>query len=62
MAKMDPPIIPFMPLLLKDMTFSHEGNKTYMEGLLNFEKMVSSGASTRRNHLDVVLQTDLTSF
>lgn len=38
-AKMDPPIIPFMPLLLKDMTFSHEGNKTYMEGLLNFEKM-----------------------
>lgn len=38
-AKMVPPIIPFMPLLLKDMTFSHEGNKTYMEGLLNFEKM-----------------------
>jgi len=38
-SKMDPPIIPFMPLLLKDMTFSHEGNKTYMEGLLNFEKM-----------------------
>ncbi|GFQ74722.1 rap guanine nucleotide exchange factor 4 [Trichonephila clavata] len=38
-SKMVPPIIPFMPLLLKDMTFSHEGNKTYMEGLLNFEKM-----------------------
>ncbi|XP_054718536.1 rap guanine nucleotide exchange factor 4-like isoform X2 [Uloborus diversus] len=38
-AKMVPPIIPFMPLLLKDMTFSHEGNKTYMEGLVNFEKM-----------------------
>lgn len=37
--KMDPPIIPFMPLLLKDMTFSHEGNKTYLEGLVNFEKM-----------------------
>ncbi|XP_076359028.1 rap guanine nucleotide exchange factor 4-like [Tachypleus tridentatus] len=38
-AKMAPPIIPFMPLLLKDMSFSHEGNKTYLEGLVNFEKM-----------------------
>ncbi|XP_013781749.1 rap guanine nucleotide exchange factor 4-like isoform X2 [Limulus polyphemus] len=38
-AKLAPPIIPFMPLLLKDMTFSHEGNKTYLEGLVNFEKM-----------------------
>ncbi|KAG8189794.1 hypothetical protein JTE90_008106 [Oedothorax gibbosus] len=38
-SKLVPPVIPFMPLLLKDMTFSHEGNKTYMEGLLNFEKM-----------------------
>lgn len=41
-SKMEPPIIPFMPLLLKDMTFAHEGNKTYLEnGLINFEKMVS---------------------
>uniref|UniRef100_T1JAB1 Rap guanine nucleotide exchange factor 4 n=1 Tax=Strigamia maritima TaxID=126957 RepID=T1JAB1_STRMM len=39
MAKMAPPIIPFMPLLIKDMTFTHEGNKTYYEGLVNFEKM-----------------------
>jgi hypothetical protein len=22
-----------------DMTFTHEGNKTYLEGLVNFEKM-----------------------
>ena len=42
-SKMEPPIIPFMPLFLKDMTFAHEGNKTYLEnGLTNFEKMVSS--------------------
>lgn len=42
MSKMQPPIIPFMPLFLKDMTFAHEGNKTYLENLLiNFEKMVS---------------------
>ncbi|KAL2081593.1 hypothetical protein ACEWY4_023446 [Coilia grayii] len=39
MAKLDPPIIPFMPLLIKDMTFTHDGNKTYTECLVNFEKM-----------------------
>ncbi|XP_058717242.1 rap guanine nucleotide exchange factor 3 isoform X4 [Poecile atricapillus] len=38
-AKMSPPIIPFMPLLLKDMTFIHEGNRTLAENLINFEKM-----------------------
>ncbi|KAK7489572.1 hypothetical protein BaRGS_00019206, partial [Batillaria attramentaria] len=38
-AKMLPPIIPFMPLLMKDMTFTHEGNKTYFDSLVNFEKM-----------------------
>ncbi|KAI2663255.1 Rap guanine nucleotide exchange factor 4 [Labeo rohita] len=32
-AKMEPPIIPFMPLLIKDMTFTHEGNKTFIDGL-----------------------------
>ncbi|KAK2174388.1 hypothetical protein NP493_802g00000 [Ridgeia piscesae] len=38
-AKLEPPIIPFMPLLMKDMTFTHEGNKTYFSSLVNFEKM-----------------------
>ncbi|KAM3872570.1 rap guanine nucleotide exchange factor 3 [Diretmus argenteus] len=38
-AKLSPPYIPFMPLLLKDMTFIHEGNKTYIDKLVNFEKM-----------------------
>ncbi|XP_062314910.1 rap guanine nucleotide exchange factor 3 isoform X1 [Osmerus eperlanus] len=38
-AKLGPPYIPFMPLLLKDMTFIHEGNKNYTEKLVNFEKM-----------------------
>ncbi|KAK2515980.1 hypothetical protein Q9966_015244 [Columba livia] len=38
-AKLSPPIIPFMPLLLKDMTFIHEGNRTMAENLINFEKM-----------------------
>lgn len=39
LSKTTPPIIPFMPLILKDMTFTHEGNKTYTDGLVNFEKM-----------------------
>ncbi|XP_039503194.1 rap guanine nucleotide exchange factor 4 isoform X1 [Pimephales promelas] len=39
MAKLEPPIIPFMPLLIKDMTFTHEGNKTFTDRLVNFEKM-----------------------
>ncbi|CAD5221809.1 unnamed protein product [Bursaphelenchus xylophilus] len=38
-SKMEPPIIPFVPLLLKDLTFMHEGNKTYFGALVNFEKM-----------------------
>uniref|UniRef100_A0A8C7IB06 Rap guanine nucleotide exchange factor 3 n=1 Tax=Oncorhynchus kisutch TaxID=8019 RepID=A0A8C7IB06_ONCKI len=41
-AKLSPPYIPFMPLLLKDMTFIHEGNKNYTEKLVNFEKMVKT--------------------
>ncbi|XP_023193405.1 rap guanine nucleotide exchange factor 4 isoform X3 [Xiphophorus maculatus] len=39
-AKLDPPVIPFMPLMIKDMTFTHEGNKTFIDNLVNFEKMV----------------------
>ncbi|KAK0153464.1 Rap guanine nucleotide exchange factor 4 [Merluccius polli] len=38
-TKLEPPIIPFMPLLLKDMTFTHEGNKTLIDNMVNFEKM-----------------------
>ncbi|KAL6100822.1 rapgef4 [Pungitius sinensis] len=38
-AKLEPPIIPFMPLLIKDMTFTHEGNRTFIDYLVNFEKM-----------------------
>lgn len=38
-SKLSPPYIPFMPLLLKDMTFIHEGNPNYVDKLVNFEKM-----------------------
>ncbi|XP_060777762.1 rap guanine nucleotide exchange factor 5b isoform X2 [Neoarius graeffei] len=37
--KMKSPKIPFLPLLLKDITFIHEGNKTFLDHLVNFEKL-----------------------
>ncbi|XP_058249327.1 rap guanine nucleotide exchange factor 5b isoform X4 [Hemibagrus wyckioides] len=37
--KMKCPKIPFLPLLLKDITFIHEGNKTFLDNLVNFEKL-----------------------
>lgn len=37
--KMKSPKIPFLPLLLKDITFIHEGNKTFLDNLVNFEKL-----------------------
>ncbi|XP_064455972.1 rap guanine nucleotide exchange factor 4-like isoform X2 [Ornithodoros turicata] len=46
-SKITPPLVPFMPLLLKDMTFCHEGNKTYIDGLVNFEKMHMIGQTLR---------------
>lgn len=32
-------------LFLADMTFTNEGNKTYLDDLVNFEKMVSWSSS-----------------
>nr|XP_057932276.1 uncharacterized protein LOC131131531 [Doryrhamphus excisus]XP_057932277.1 uncharacterized protein LOC131131531 [Doryrhamphus excisus] len=34
-----PPLIPFTPLLLKDLTFLHESCKTFHGQLVNFDKM-----------------------
>ncbi|KAJ8004762.1 hypothetical protein DPEC_G00139650, partial [Dallia pectoralis] len=39
LKKMKTPKIPFLPLLLKDVTFIHEGNKTFLDNLVNFEKL-----------------------
>uniref|UniRef100_A0A6I8NZB0 Rap guanine nucleotide exchange factor 3 n=1 Tax=Ornithorhynchus anatinus TaxID=9258 RepID=A0A6I8NZB0_ORNAN len=50
LAKLSPPIIPFMPLLLKDMTFIHDGNCTMVENLINFEKMRMMARAVRMVH------------
>ncbi|KAB1265787.1 Rap guanine nucleotide exchange factor-like 1 [Camelus dromedarius] len=44
-SKMKPPVIPFVPLILKDLTFLHEGSKTLVDGLVNIEKLVSDTAN-----------------
>ncbi|EDQ87988.1 uncharacterized protein MONBRDRAFT_26683 [Monosiga brevicollis MX1] len=31
--------IPFLPLVLKDLAFTHEGNQTTVDGLINFDKL-----------------------
>lgn len=33
------PIVPFYPIVKKDLTFIHLGNETRVEGLINFEKL-----------------------
>ena len=34
-----PPIIPIYPMVNKDLTFIHLGNESYVDGLVNFEKL-----------------------
>ncbi|XP_076045359.1 rap guanine nucleotide exchange factor 6-like isoform X2 [Oratosquilla oratoria] len=34
-----PPIIPFYPVVARDLTFTHEGNDDKVDGLVNFEKL-----------------------
>ncbi|KAK2082053.1 hypothetical protein P7K49_039623, partial [Saguinus oedipus] len=38
---MKPPVISFVPLIFKDLTFLHEENKTLVDGLVNIEKLHS---------------------
>eukprot|EP00069_Balaena_mysticetus_P021246 bmy_13557T0 len=46
-SKMKPPVIPFVPLILKDLTFLHEGSKTLVDGLVNIEKLHSVAERVR---------------
>ncbi|XP_038060264.1 rap guanine nucleotide exchange factor 2-like isoform X3 [Patiria miniata] len=37
--QVQPPLIPFFPVVKKDLTFIHLGNDTKVDGLINFEKL-----------------------
>lgn len=39
LSRQDPPVVPFFPLVMKDLAFLHEGNKSTLDGLVNFEKL-----------------------
>ncbi|XP_047125253.1 rap guanine nucleotide exchange factor 6 [Hydra vulgaris] len=43
-----PPIIPWFPIVKKDMTFLHLGNDTHVDGLVNFEKLRMIAREVRR--------------
>uniref|UniRef100_A0A670YWJ4 Rap guanine nucleotide exchange factor like 1 n=1 Tax=Pseudonaja textilis TaxID=8673 RepID=A0A670YWJ4_PSETE len=47
LSRMKPPIIPFVPLILKDLTFLHEASKTLVDGLINVEKLHSVAEKVR---------------
>ena len=34
-----PPLIPFFPIVKKDLTFLYDGNDSVVDGLINFEKL-----------------------
>lgn len=55
-----PPLIPFTPLLLKDLTFLHESCKTFHGELVNFEKMhkVAEMVRTIRRYRSTQLAMD----
>lgn len=50
-VKEDPPWVPFFPLLMKDVAFMHEGNKSRVDGLVNFEKLRMLAREIRRQRL-----------
>jgi len=44
----NPPLIPYIPIMKKDLTFLHLGNDTKIEGLINFEKMRMIASEVRK--------------
>ncbi|XP_030835372.1 rap guanine nucleotide exchange factor 2 isoform X4 [Strongylocentrotus purpuratus] len=45
-----PPLMPFFPIVKKDLTFIHLGNDSYVEGLINFEKQRMVAREVRYFH------------
>ncbi|KAJ3012441.1 UNVERIFIED_CONTAM: Rap guanine nucleotide exchange factor 2 [Siphonaria sp. JEL0065] len=43
LTKAVPPIVPFLPIYLKDLTFMNDGNAKIVEGMINFEKLRMMG-------------------
>jgi len=39
LTKSKPPIVPFLPIYLKDLTFMNDGNESKVNGMINFDKL-----------------------
>ncbi|KAJ3068903.1 Rap guanine nucleotide exchange factor 2 [Podochytrium sp. JEL0797] len=42
-----PPIVPFLPIYLKDLTFMNDGNPKLVDGLINFDKLRMMGSRVK---------------
>ncbi|KAJ3291910.1 hypothetical protein HK104_005714 [Borealophlyctis nickersoniae] len=43
LAACSPPIVPFLPIYLKDLTFMNDGNQSTVRGMINFDKLRMMG-------------------
>ncbi|CAJ0569148.1 unnamed protein product, partial [Mesorhabditis spiculigera] len=48
LASQEPPVVPIFPVIKKDLTFLHEGNPTYTDKLVNFDKLRMIAREVRR--------------
>ncbi|KAJ3334344.1 hypothetical protein HDU76_000037 [Blyttiomyces sp. JEL0837] len=42
-----PPIVPFLPIYLKDLTFINDGNQSNVNGMINFDKLRMMGSRVK---------------
>ncbi|ORY43814.1 ras GEF [Rhizoclosmatium globosum] len=47
LGKVAPPIVPFLPIYLKDLTFMNDGNPKLVDGLINFDKLRMMGSRVK---------------
>ncbi|KYO23323.1 rap guanine nucleotide exchange factor 1 [Alligator mississippiensis] len=68
LAEVEPPCIPYLGLILQDLTFVHLGNPDYIDGKVNFSKrwqqfnILDSMRCFQQVHYDIKRNDDIVSF
>uniref|UniRef100_K7FMX2 CRK SH3-binding GNRP n=1 Tax=Pelodiscus sinensis TaxID=13735 RepID=K7FMX2_PELSI len=68
LAEVEPPCIPYLGLILQDLTFVHLGNPDYIDGKVNFSKrwqqfnILDSMRRFQQIHYDIKRNDDIVSF
>nr|XP_014340836.1 PREDICTED: rap guanine nucleotide exchange factor 1 [Latimeria chalumnae] len=68
LAEVEPPCIPYLGLILQDLTFVHLGNPDYIEGKINFSKrwqqfnILDSMRRFQQVHYEIKRNDDIVSF